>query len=351
MSYSLKQDLDHVLQHTSEVWEALRNQRIFLTGGTGFVGTWLVESLVRANERLDLNASAVLLTRNREGFRRKAPHLAKHPSISFVEGDALSFEFPEGEFPFVIHGATEQHASATAQDPTGTFERDVMGTRHTLEFARTHGATRFLFTSSGAIYGRQPSEMERIPEEYAGGPETVDPNSAYGQAKRASEFMCAMYGRQFGYAAVIARLFVFSGPYLPLDLNFAIGNFVRDALSGGPIKIGGDGTPYRSYLYAADMAIWLWTLLIKGEPARPYNVGSGEGLTIAELAHAVAEHTRPGTKVEIAREPVSGVPAARYVPSVERARQELGLEALIPLSEQIRRMYAWHRALGSSGSS
>jgi dTDP-glucose 4,6-dehydratase len=112
-------------------------------------------------------------------------------------------------------------------------------------------------------------------------------------------------------------------------------------LDGGPVRIAGDGTPYRSYLYAADLAIWLWTLLMRGESARPYNVGSGEDLTIADLARAVVANTVPGTKIEIARQTIPGVPASRYVPSVERARIELGLSPRIPLNEAIRRMYEW----------
>ncbi len=122
--------------------------------------------------------------------------------------------------------------------------------------------------------GNSPPELTHIPEDYAGAPPTTDSTSAYGQAKRASEFLCTMYARQFGFAAVIARLFAFAGPYLPLNLNFAIGNFMRDVLAGGPVRIAGDGTPYRSYLYAADLAVWLLTFLIKGKSARPYNVGS-----------------------------------------------------------------------------
>ena len=334
MAHPLAQDLDHVLAHTSEVWDALRGQKIFITGGTGFVGTWLVESLVWANERLNLNAQALLLTRSPGRVR------VNNPALQVLKGDIRSFAYPESDFAFVIHAATEQgHAPSN-------FELDIQGTRHVLEFARTHGTRWLLFTSSGAVYGRQPPELTHIPEDYPGAPSTVDLNSGYGQAKRASEFLCANYAQRFGFSAIIARLFAFAGPHLPLDLNFAIGNFVRDVLAGGPVRIAGDGTPYRSYLYAADLAIWLWTLLVRGESGRPYNVGSGEDLTIADLARTVVANTAPGIPIEIARQVVPGVPPSRYVPSVERARIELGLTPRIPLDEAIRRMYQWNRNLG-----
>lgn len=341
-THPLAQDLDHVLSHTADIWEALRGRQIFITGGTGFVGTWLTESFVWANRKLNLNARAVLLTRDPDAFLTKAPQAASDPSIHFLRGDARSFRFPDGDFPFVIHAATEKSFEPTPQEPAGTFLLDIEATRHVLEFARSHGTKRFLFTSSGLAYGKQPPSLTHMPEDYPGAPLTTDPNSAYGQAKHASEFLCAMYARQFGFTAVLARLFAFSGPHLPLDLNFAIGNFIRDVLAGGPVRIGGDGTPYRSYLYAADMAIWLWTLLVRGR-SEIYNVGSADGLTIAELAREVIINTLPGTPIEIAGKAVPGTPPARYVPSVERAFQRFGLKCYLPLSEQIRRMFAWHR--------
>ncbi|MGA8029532.1 MAG: NAD-dependent epimerase/dehydratase family protein [Bryobacteraceae bacterium] len=343
MTDSLKQDRDHVLAHTPALWEPLRGQQIFMTGGTGYVGTWLVESLLWADEHLKLNVKITLLTRNPAGFRRRVPHVAGHPSVQLLEGDACSFEYPEGEFSFVVHGATERTFDATKEQPLATFDRDLQATRHALEFARTHKTRRLLFTSSGAVYGKQPEHLTHIPEDYNGAPFPSDTRSAYGQGKRASEFMCAMYARQYGFDAAIARLFAQVGPYLPLDENYAVGNFIGDILAGRPVRISGDGTTRRSYLYGADLAIWLWTMLIRGESAHPYNVGSGEDLSIAELARLVVEETDCKLPIETAQEPVPGAPPSRYVPSVERAERELGLRPWIGLAEGIRRTYAWNR--------
>ncbi len=344
MPHPLQQDLDYILAQTGDLWQALRGQNIFITGGTGFVGTWLVESFVWANQKLDLGARAVLLTRNPDAFQAKAPQAANDPSIQLLRGEVASFEFPEGAFPYVIHAATQSYFEPTPDQPASIFDSEIQGTRRVLEFARTNRAQRFLFTSSGAIYGKQPSELTHIPEEYAGAPLTTDPNSAYGQAKRVSEWLSMMYARQHGFAALLPRLFAFAGPHLPLDLNFAIGNFLRDVLAGRPVRIAGDGTPERSYLYAADLATWLWTILIRGESARPYNVGSAAAVTIAELARAVVENTAPGTPIEIARKPIPGAPKARYVPAVDRARKELGLRPAVGVEEAIRRMWSWATA-------
>lgn len=339
---AIERDLDFILEHSGNIWDSLRNQQIFITGGTGFIGRWLVESLVWANERHHLNAEAVLLTRSPEAFQTKAPHLAAHPSIHLHKGEAASFDFPDGTFPFVIHGATEPHLPATPENPTASFDLDLQATHRVLQFASTHGTQRFLFTSSGRAYGEQPTNVTHLSEDYPGAPRTLDVGSPYGQAKHASEFVCAMYGKQFGFITVLARLFAFSGPFLPLDLNFAIGNFIKNVLDGGPVRIGGDGTPYRSYLYAAEMAIWIWTMLISGQ-SRLYNVGSEENISIADLARAVVQNTAPDTPIEIGRQPVQGAPASRYVPTVARVREEFGLRQILSLDEQIRRMYEWNR--------
>jgi dTDP-glucose 4,6-dehydratase len=341
------EDLAHILHHTRELWEQLRGQRLFITGGTGFFGMWLLESFCYANDKLNLGARASVLTRSAESFRRKAPQLADAPAIAIVEGDVKTFAFPAGEFSHVIHAATEMNPLPRMLDPLEMFEGNIRGTRRVIDFCKAAGVRKLLFTSSGAAYGSQPSEMTHVPETFNGAPAATDLNSAYGQSKRACEFLCAAFAREPHIDVTITRCFAFAGAHLPLDLNFAIGNFVRDALNGGPIRIGGDGTPWRSYLYAADLAIWLWTILFRGQSARTYNVGSDVGITIADLAHLVAKIVNPTCEVIIAQEPDPKKPVARYVPSTARARAELGLDVSVDLHDAIRRMADWNR--GSAG--
>ena len=322
----------------------MRGKRLFLTGGTGFVGCWLLESFAWANDKLGLNSSALALTRNFEAFKTKAPHLANHPAIFFHPGDVRSFEFPGGEFAFIIHGAAESSTNLNNEDPLAMFDVIVKGTRRVLDFAARAGTKKMLFISSGAVYGKKSGNMTHVPEEYQGAPDTSDPASAYAEGKRAGELLCSLHARRTGFQAKIARCFAFVGPYLPLDAHFAVGNFIRDGLAGGPIRVKGDGTPHRSYLYAADLAIWLWTILLRGEPCHPYNVGSEDAVTIGELAHQVANCFQPPSSVEIAFETQPGKPPERYVPSVRRCALELGLRQTIYLRESIWRTIGWHQA-------
>ena len=340
----LSTDLDHILAHTEGLWEELRGQRIFITGGTGFFGCWLLESFAWANDKLGLNASAVILTRNVDAFRKKVPHLAEHPAIRLLAGKVQKFDFPPGKFSHVIHAATESAVGTGPQDHQRLFDDDIVATRHVLEFAETRQVQRLLFTSSGAVYGRQPFDITHLTEDYCGTPDTMSPNTCYGQAKRVSEYLCRLAAERGCIQTTVARCFAFVGPHLRLDANFAIGNFTRDALRGGPIHVNGDGTPYRSYLYAADLAIWLWTILLRGQSGRAYNVGSDTALTIAALARLVAETVNPAAKVIIAQQPNPATPPQRYVPSIQRARTELGLTPWIDTCEGIRRMAEWERS-------
>jgi dTDP-glucose 4,6-dehydratase len=350
MSHPLAHDLDHILNYTGDVWPELRGARLFVTGGTGFFGCWLLDSFARANDTLGLGAEAVVLTRDPAAFRRKEPWLAAHPAIRFHSGDVRSFDFPSGGFSHVIHAATDSSTGLDVRDPLCMLHTIVEGTRRTLDFAVACGARKFLLTSSGAVYGRQPPHLTHMPETWTGGPDPADPRSVYAEGKRAAEMLCAIYCGRGGLQTKIARCFAFVGPRLPLDAHFAVGNFIRDQLAGGPIRINGDGTPFRSYLYAADLAIWLWTILTRGQAGRPYNVGSEEDISISNLAAAVARTLGPHTEVQVASKPVPDALPSRYVPSTGRARHELELAQHVPIEESIRRTAAWSHQRASEST-
>src|SRR6266702_1307226 len=339
MSTPLERDLAEILSHSADLWEPLRGRSIFVTGGTGFVGTWMMELMAWADAKLDLRDHAVLLTRDPDAFRKKSPQVAER--VELLKGDCEERDLPTGEFAYVIHAATETQRPLEHHQPATAFEKDLRVTKRILEFARSSGAKRFLFTSSGAVYGTQPNDLNAIPEDYLGAPSPMDGATSYGQAKRASEFLCAMYARQCGFDALIARLFAFVGPHLPLE-GYAVGNFMRDVLREKMIRIESDGTTVRSYLYASDMALWLWTILLRGESLRPYNVGSPEALSVRELAERVASVGQRRAGVEVLGR--RGVPATRYVPSTERAEKELGLSRRVSLDEGLKRSLEWHRA-------
>jgi len=336
----LARDLDEAVARGGALWSELRGARMFITGGTGFVGTWLLETFCSANARLRLGATATVLSRRPEAFAAKVPHVANDAAITLLRGDVRAIPSQDGSFSHVIHAATDARPPGSADERRAAFDTIVNGTREVLDFARRAGASRFLLTSSGAVYGRQPSELTNVPEDYYGGPDPTDPNAFYGEGKRAAETLCALHAEE-RFTPTIARCFAFVGPYLPLDLHFAVGNFIRDALAGGPIRVTGDGTPYRSYMYASDLALWLWTILLRGAAARPYNVGSSASLSIGELATVVAAQIG-GVEVRIASPAPPGVAPGRYVPSVDRAERELGLRCTVPLADGIRRTARWH---------
>ena len=329
------EDLDHILAHTRELWNEAKNASFFITGGTGFFGMWLLESFAHINDQLGLGMSATILTRDPKLFAAKAPHLAQRKDLYFVPGDVRSFAFPSGEFRYVVHGAT---TSGAPVDNLEMLETIIDGTRRVLDFASKHGTTKFLYISSGAVYGKQLDDVSHIPEDYRGAPDPLDPNSAYGEGKRVGELLSVIKSQEAGFEAKIARCFAFLGPHLPLDVHFAAGNFIRDAIAGGPVVVKGDGKSVRSYLYASDLAIWLWTILFKGKPGTAYNVGSDDALSVASLAHAIGA---------VAQSPVNidgfggGGARSRYVPSVGRAKSDLCLGITVAQSDAIRRSIQW----------
>ena len=312
--------------------------QLLLTGGTGFFGRAVLRSIQQRRDAGTSEFQVETLSRDPGNFSRQYPDLASQPWLRVLPGDILDRKsFSSLSTPdWVLHAAADStHPGALT--PRTRYEQIVDGTRNVLDFAVKKGGRRFLFISSGGVYGPQPPDVARISEDFLGMPDPLLTSSTYGVAKRAAEHLCAVTGNETGMSVVIARCFAFVGEDLPLDVHFAIGNFIRDALWADEVVVRGDGLPIRSYMHQQDLADWLLALLERGQGGRAYNVGSDLEISMLALANLVVSVVSPGKPVRVLGGTVGSGGGTRYVPSIARAKKELGLAITVPLAEAIRR--------------
>ncbi len=295
-------DLQHILDHVD--FSQLKDKSVFITGGTGFVGKWVVESLVYVNEKLKLNIKITVLTRDIIKACKN-----NWVNVGLLEGDVRDFKV-HYNYDYVLHMASDDGHRLTTNNPLQMFEIITKGTWNALEQFRD---SKILFLSSGKVDDRE--------------------DNAYVQGKRTAEYLCNLYHKQYGMDIKIARGYSFVGAYLPLDSHFAIGNFIGNALRNEPIRVKSNGMTIRSYLYMADTVIWLWKILLEGNPCEPYDVGSYRLISIGELARKISK---------VANQDVIMGDVADYGGYYPIGiKNELGLKQYISLNEGIKRTIEW----------
>lgn len=335
-------DLDYIMHNIGDLPSSLKDKTILITGGTGFIGKWLLESLCHINNRFNLNLKLLILTRNSEKFLNQFPYYRSEGFMTWINGDIRTFEYPQMNIDYIIHAATEANARLNIENPLLMSDVIIHGTRHLLEFAVTTNANRVLFLSSGAVYGNQPDGINGFREDFMGAPNQLERDVAYAESKRIAEFLCATYARKHNINIPIARGFAFIGPYLPLNAHFAVGNFINDGLNRRDITITGNGSQLRSYMYAADMVIWLLTILLKGKKGEAYNVGSDKPISIKDLATEVAKFF-PNIKINVLNKVNLTDRNQNYVPETSKSQNLLFLNNMIEIEEAIGKTISFYR--------
>lgn len=297
------------------------------------MGRWLLESFLAANREHALGAKVTVLTRSPERFAGRFPHLGTERSLAVRRWEMTRGALPEGAYTHLVHAATaEGYPSQVAQ-----AEALVRGTLRLVRCAVERGSEGFLLVSTGAVYDRPGRGSAPIREADPVSCDALVPGRFYGEVRRFLEVLCREAAEGSALEVKLARGFGFVGPGMRMDGRFAIMDFIAAATAGEPVVIHSRGRARRSYLYASDMAVWLWTVLFNGEPGRPYNVGSEEAITIAHAARQVANSAGGGVPVVIQGQPEPLVQRVNYVPDTGRARSELGLRARVNFERAIRK--------------
>ncbi len=338
--YNIDQDVEALLVRAGVDWEVFRGKTIFVTGGTGFFGVWLLCALVKIKALLGEELDLLVLSRSPSQFLATYPEYNFSDHIRFIQGDIQHGHWGVTGVTHLVHmAATSASETFAGEDQLNKLAMLYRGTQHVLEEC-AGTLESVLFTSSGVAYGVHTREV--LSEDDFSGLDTTELGSALGLGKLVAEYLVRYYAHQHGYQFTIARCFAFAGQYLPLDLHYAFGNFVRQALSKQPIVITGDGQDHRSYLYIGDAIAWLLKML-SCPSNQVCNVGSTHAISIRKLGETIAQRVQPALELTILGQPkeVGNFQRRSYIPS-SRKRQIAypNLEEWTSLEEIIDKMLA-----------
>lgn len=321
----------------------LKNKNILIAGGTGFVGKWICEMICLLNERYDFNVHLYILGRDKESFSNEVPHLIKKNFITLIEQDVRNLRELPTNVTYVIHGASSPDSRIHVSQPLRTLETIFRGTSLILDYCfRLTELKKVVYLSSNKVYGKIIGDKP-ISETMNG---SLDPSkfpNIYAEAKRVAESICATYCNQHRIPIVICRPFSLLGPFQHLDKPWAVNNFIRDAILGGPIKILGNGNVTRSYLYGSDTAYWILSALVSGEVGEVYNLGSSEAVTLNELAVNVKSILSTNIEISVKSSKDDYFNTAANIPDTKKIKTRLEVRENFSLIESLERTITWYK--------
>lgn len=269
-------------------WEALRGATVLVAGAGGMAGSCLLHTLLHLNDAKALGIRAVALVRNGNKARVKLGGLLSRRDVVLLEQDVTAPVRFAGPVDAVIHAASPASPGQFASDPVGTIDANALGTANLLRLAVEKGASRFLFLSSGEVYG-MAGRGAPLDEDAAGELQSYATRACYPESKRLAETYCAAYADQYGLACRAARIGHMYGPGVDREDGHAYAEFLRCALEGRDIVLRSDGSLERPYTYVSDVVSGLFYILLKGEEP-VYNVADEtQVVSIGELARIVIE--------------------------------------------------------------
>jgi nucleoside-diphosphate-sugar epimerase len=305
--------------------EQLRNKTILITGGTGLFGEILISFLKELETRERINLRLVTLSRSPKGF----------VDIEHVTHDLTKNLTIELKPDFIIHAATTI-GTEHVEGRTSALRTMIEGTRNIIEFAKKKECRAVLQTSSGAVYGDPNLISNKIKEDDFYPLCHLNLSSTYSEGKRIAEILFKDASVNSETRFVSARCFAVAGKFLDMNRNYAISNFIKNALRGERIVVKSPSTT-RSYLDTQSLSNWLLTILLNAKNDTFYNVGSDSPITMLELAEKIANRSGLGVQVENI-----GL-TSNYVPCIEKAKKDFGLKIEKKIDQILNEMFDYNK--------
>lgn len=338
----IKEDLEEISREALP-WERLRNKKVLVTGGAGFLASYLVQALIAVGRKYNLNCQVICVVRNLNAAKKRYEHYQVGTDLLLFEQDVslpLAQSFPAADL--IIHSASQASPKFYGVDPVGTLKANSVGTMYLLEHAVKTKSQKFMFFSSGEIYGIPIDSNRLIGESDYGYLDPVDVRSCYSESKRIGENMCISWAKQFGLDVSIVRPFHTYGPGMALDDGRVFADFVADVVAGRDIVLKSDGLARRPFCYISDAVLAFLVVLLKGRQAEAYNVANPHAeVSVSDLANIIA-NLFPGKGIGVRFDipPVANSylksPIARQLPSIEKIAA-LGWRPQIDIASGFRR--------------
>ena len=290
-----KEDMEYVSACKSVDWDNLANKTILVTGATGLIGSTIVSALIYANNTRDLNLHVIALVRDQNKAEKQfAKQVLYSDVLSFVEGSVENLPAISLPIDYIIHGASPTSSTFFIEHPVETINISVQGTTNLLNLAVKKAVKGFVYLSSMEVYGA-PQSDDIITESQGTTIDTMLVRSSYPEAKRLCECLCASYASQYDICATVVRLAQTFGPGVDVNDNRVFAEFARCAMNKQNIELQTAGTSKRCYLYTADAATAILTVLTKGEAGNAYNAANPDTYcSIVEMANMIAKEISNG---------------------------------------------------------
>ncbi len=284
MNSVIDEDIKEIIKRRFD-WDSFSYSSILISGGSGFIATYIIETLMYLNRKKNLHIRVLAVVRNKEKAVKKFSQFIKSKELTLIVQDINKPIHVRRKIDFIIHAASHASPKFYSIDPVGTLKANTIGTMNLLELGRKKHIKDFLFISSAEIYGTFKNSQRAIPEDEYG---TIDPTnirSCYAESKRMGENICISWHHQYGIPVKIVRLFHTYGPGMSLDDGRVHADFVANIIVGQNILMKSEGKSYRTFCYIADAVSAIFAVLLKGQNGQVYNIGNDQAeIRIQDLA-------------------------------------------------------------------